>query len=441
MAKEKEKKVKDPPKDNINKVNRTAKIAANKAVATSQRKRGRGASKPLIPKIRKSNSTDSIADSSRISDHEMDSDGSESTMKSANNFKSASNYQNNTKNKPIIIKSKDNNNNIIVLKQKLIELQLTKNYTIKSLRDNQIQIQTQCKEDKAKVVEFLKSNNQTVEYHTFTEKDEKNSMYVLKNHHYLDLNQMLELLKSENVPAISVSFLNNSKTHPSYIVHFEKNSTNLFVLRTQFKVIEHCIIKWEKFDSSKKKISQCHNCQLYGHTAKNCGHQYRCVKCVEIHEPGKCSRTNKSEGTPKCVNCNGDHAANSKQCPKFINYQEYLKKIKKPKVVIRKPEPPRKFQSTPAPWANLTNSLSQSAFPPLVPNNSVNDRLSRLRNSSVFEEEEPSSFDSFAQIQEDFNNIPDIGETVKLFKSLVDKLKSTNCHKTRLSYLIEYTLK
>lgn len=441
---------KDPPKISINKSNNGI---VNKAVNTTQKKRkGNPVSINQIPKIRKSRSTESVADSIMHSDDDLgsQSDHSSSTIKDNKSNNSAKNKtknqdkseNNNTKNKPIIIDLK--NNSIIIMKQKLSDLKLTKNYTIKSLRDNKAQIQTQCKEDKNKILDYLRSNKESLSYHTFTEKDEKNSMYVLKNHHYLDLDQMLELLKSENVPATNVSFLNNSKTHPSYIVHFEKNSINLTMLKFQYKVIEHCIIKWEKFDSSKKKISQCHNCQLFGHTARNCGHKYRCVKCVENHLPGKCGRIDKT-GNPKCVNCNGDHAANSKQCPKFVEYTEHLKKMKKPKVIIKRQDIPRKFSSTPAPWANF--QLSQPDFPPLNQNTNINDRLDRLRNSNSNSnninniDEESTSFDNFTRIQEDFSNIPDIAETLKMFKSLVDKLKSTNCHKTRLSYLIEYTLK
>lgn len=39
-----------------------------------------------------------------------------------------------------------------------------------------------------------------------------------------------------------------------------------------------------------------------------------------------CSRKSREDGSPKCVNCNGDHAANFKDCP---TRQKYLEKIVK----------------------------------------------------------------------------------------------------------------
>lgn len=85
----------------------------------------------------------------------------------------------------------------------------------------------------------------------------------------------------------------------------------------------------------KKGITQCRNCQRFGHASTNCSMPYRCVKCGGDHGPGKCAVPNKEqekevlktdpktgqvvktvEHPVRCVNCgNEGHVASSKQCP------------------------------------------------------------------------------------------------------------------------------
>lgn len=328
---------------------------------------------------------------------------------------------------------------IPLLKNNIIKLELKSEFKIKATTKDEIQVLTNNKSDKVKILEFLQNSTEKLEFHTFTERDEKDLTYVMKKHYYVEPPEMLKMLKDNECPATSVRFLNNSKANPSYIIHFPKNSVNLITLRTQYKVIDHCIIKWENFNNKKKKLTQCFRCQRFGHTARNCNHEFRCVKCTEKHEPGKCSRTTK-EGNPKCVNCNKDHAANNRNCESYTAYKEKLDKLKKPK--IQRSEP-RKFVSTPAPWASQPLNLSQ--FPPLKP--SVNYRIENIQNENPLVNENlnfsqsSNQFNDFSNIQKDFNSIPNISETLKLFRELTDKLKNTDCQKTRLSLLIEYTMK
>lgn len=322
------------------------------------------------------------------------------------------------------------------LKDSIIKLELQSDFKIKASAGNQVQIFTNSKPDKHKIIEFLKTNSAKFQFHTFTEKDEKDLTYVLKNHYYMEPPDMLKMLQDNECPATSVKFLNSSKSNPSFTVHFPKGSVNLITLRTSFKVLDHCVVKWENFNNSKKKITQCHRCQRFGHTARNCNHDYRCVKCTDVHEPGKCSRTSRTEGNPKCINCGKEHAANNSKCEAFINYKEKLEKLKKPKFVHQ--TAPRKFVSTPAPWVN--SSLDLESFPPLK--NSVNYRLDRIQgeaSQNMFDTNNLSQSNEFSNIQNEFSSIPDIAETLRLFREMTNKLKSTSCQKTRLSILIEYT--
>lgn len=44
------------------------------------------------------------------------------------------------------------------------------------------------------------------------------------------------------------------------------------------------------------------------------------------HLPGQCPRKSALEGTPKCVNCKGDHPANSTSCQHFVDYQQKVQR-------------------------------------------------------------------------------------------------------------------
>ena len=60
---------------------------------------------------------------------------------------------------------------------------------------------------------------------------------------------------------------------------------------------------------------RCYQCQVFGH------HENKCINCVmpEHCASGQCQRP------AKCVNCSGDHPANSKECPQWEKEKKILK--------------------------------------------------------------------------------------------------------------------
>lgn len=169
------------------------------------------------------------------------------------------------------------------------------------------------------VIDKLKAHN--FQYFTYTQKEERNLIFVLKNHFFVQLDELTKILTTEGLPCIKVSFLNRNPDNPQYLVHFKKDAITLLSLIKNFAVIQNLIVKWEKLHKTKIKTTQCYNCQCYGHTSSNCGKIQRCIKCTETHAKGECTRTSK-EGSPTCVNCKKDHAANSKICEYYIQYKE-----------------------------------------------------------------------------------------------------------------------
>ncbi|GFR98133.1 RNA-directed DNA polymerase from mobile element jockey [Elysia marginata] len=65
----------------------------------------------------------------------------------------------------------------------------------------------------------------------------------------------------------------------------------------------------------------CFRCHRFGHGRDRCrAREELCVKCGE---PGH--RGEESKRKPRCVNCKGEHPANSRSCPKYMKEQAILR--------------------------------------------------------------------------------------------------------------------
>ncbi|VVC37485.1 Pre-C2HC domain,Zinc finger, CCHC-type [Cinara cedri] len=86
----------------------------------------------------------------------------------------------------------------------------------------------------------------------------------------------------------------------------------------KLKSLIHTKIKVEE-PYKLKTISQCINCQDYGHTKSYCGYPARCVRCGALHSSSACP--NPRDPTPKCALCPGDHPSNYKGCSVYKELQ------------------------------------------------------------------------------------------------------------------------
>ncbi|GBO04664.1 hypothetical protein AVEN_44499-1 [Araneus ventricosus] len=65
---------------------------------------------------------------------------------------------------------------------------------------------------------------------------------------------------------------------------------------------------------------RCFKCQRFGHTITACRSKQICARCsLPDHDSNNCSST-----TPKCYNCNGDHPAFFRSCPRYKQEKEIL---------------------------------------------------------------------------------------------------------------------
>lgn len=176
-------------------------------------------------------------------------------------------------------------------------------------------IKTSSKADYEKVTSYL--SEQKYEYFSFTPKNERFILLILKGLNntmtvedvVADLNILLPPSTKYNV---SKHIINKISTD-NFIVKFPNDFDVYKALDIKYICLQK--VHWERFKMNG--VAQCKRCQGFKHVAKNCCKLYKCVKCLEVHEPGACARIDRNEGTPKCVNCKGDHPANYKNCPVF----------------------------------------------------------------------------------------------------------------------------
>lgn len=321
-------------------------------------------------------------------------------------------------------------------------------------RNNFFRVFTANLEDKKSLLETLKSKN--YKFHTYTEKSERHLAFLLTGHHNVSPAELLKKLQSEGCNAISCSYLVNHPKNPIYIVQFEKGTTSFMTLQQKHSDVEHLKVTWQKFDPARRRPVQCKRCQSWGHSASNCNHQFRCVKCSQDHEPGHCPRPAKSiDENVFCVNCkkNG-HPANSPSCEAYKSYAEKLKINKTSRTTYPPIHPHRSLidrlhndtitSSSQNRREQVPNFISQNEiqFPSLsqpsakifssqftVNGTSNNHQAHSESLNSVAGEK--NMFAELAELKQELNNLPHLKETILRVKSFIHKFKNSKSNEQR----------
>lgn len=301
-------------------------------------------------------------------------------------------------------------------------------------RSDHIRIQMECKDDKKKLLDIIKQRE--IQHHTFTEKDERLPVYVLKHHHLVTTDELLTLLKAENIPALKTFIISpqNENDNPVYLVQFEKDSIKLPVLQHVHKLVNRLKIKWEKYRPSDKKITQCRRCQAFGHSASNCGYKYRCVKCLNSHEPGQCPRKTRDDFVA-CVNCGKmGHPSSSNKCVVYQTYVDKIQKSKQKQTLLNPVNSNSQIQKN-----LIKNSVN---FPQLAPTSSNSNQQSSWFtpiSSSQQQSRKMSFAEELASLQKEFTEIPDMQEVLSSFRNLIFNLKNASSKEQKLQILIAAT--
>ena len=371
---------------------------------------------------RKTNRTSSLGGQSQRSTSSI-------SMASVTNFQQTT--PGNLKPKPVFVDS-----NYATINNVLTSLGLIERPKLKLINANKMQIN--CATDTDKGIEELKTKK--FSFYTFTEPSQKPLILVLKGiDDIFTCDEILKHIKDQEnpTPVIKVSFLVDKPGKPKiHLVHFTRGQhINLNFVTHKIRDIDHLIVKWERFDRVRKRITQCMNCQAYGHAASQCGRAYKCVKCLDTHEVGKCSRTSRDqEGTPKCVNCKGDHAANSRLCPSFKTYNDRIQANRTNRVNASKFVSNNTFSST-AGKASLSQSAPISQR--IVRNQmSYSDVVSSNLNGSS----QDNPLEKLIHLQERLAKIPNISKLFESVELLITCLEQAPDDKTRQSILFKHLL-
>lgn len=93
------------------------------------------------------------------------------------------------------------------------------------------------------------------------------------------------------------------------------NMDEIYTL-TRFQYLTVSVEKFEKTG----RVNQCFKCQSFFHSSQNCHFKPRCVKCGLDHESRTCTKDRNTP--PTCANCNGQHPASYRGCPKFPKWDK-----------------------------------------------------------------------------------------------------------------------
>lgn len=227
---------------------------------------------------------------------------------------------------PIFVKGVDD---FPELCARLIELIGVDNFFFKSSADK-LKIQTSNPESYRALIHFLKDEN--AEYHTYQLREDKPLRIVIRNLHPSTpikiIKEELEVRLFEVRQVTNVLHKVNKNPLPLFFVDLEPTpkSKEIFELSSLF----HTKIKIEEPYKSKV-ISQCLNCQEYGHTRAYCGYHPRCVRCGAGHQTSNCP--NPRNSPPKCALCSENHPANYKGCSIYRDLQRRKKPTSKSNIV------------------------------------------------------------------------------------------------------------
>lgn len=199
----------------------------------------------------------------------------------------------------------------------LIEKIGVDNFFCKSSSDS-MKIQTANPDTYRKLIHFLRDQN--AQFHTYQLKEDKPTRAVLRNLHPTTPTELikseLELRLFEVRKVTNVLHKTSKSPLPLFFVDLEPSdhSNDIFKLSS----LLHTKIQVEE-PYKPKVISQCQNCQDYGHTRAYCGYPSRCVRCSAFHPSTECTKT---RDTPaKCALCSGDHPANYRGCSVYKELQ------------------------------------------------------------------------------------------------------------------------
>jgi hypothetical protein len=267
-----------------------------------------------------------------------------------------------------------------------------------------------------------------IEFWTYTPQAEKPKKLVLKGiDHNIDPEDIKTSLAEQNVFVSSITNMKkDNKSLNMFLVYFN-NNTNIHQLITDVKYVLSYKIRWDKFKKHRSN-GQCRNCQRFGHAAFNCNMKYRCIKCKNHHEPGKCSKATLDK--PFCINCKADHPANYRGCVTYKNWMQ-----QKGGKYFRQQETMK----------TTRNSISSQQYNSSFVNPHINFSQA-VRNTTVQNSSYPISCqktnetNDFAFLQNEIQNLfkQDLGSLINNLSKFIPEYKKVNDPLTKKVMIISF---
>lgn len=140
-----------------------------------------------------------------------------------------------------------------------------------------------------------------------------------------------------------------------YLVHFPKGSVTLKALQ-QVRAIDNIVVHWERYRTRKNDVTHCQKCLNFGHGTRNCHLSSRCNRCGDAHPTDECQQ--ETSAAPRCANCQGQHHATDRSCPKRAEFLAIRKKASTNHQQRR--QPPKFPEYAPDSFPNLGKNSAPS---------------------------------------------------------------------------------
>jgi hypothetical protein len=184
-----------------------------------------------------------------------------------------------------------------------------------------IKIQVPTANDHRALTRFLRDSH--IGFHTYSLPEERVLRVIIRGvPRELDTALVLEDLKAQGFPVREVHRISGRDKSPLdlVLVILDLSPEGKEILNAKVDLVI-CHISGLKVEHPRKRglPGQCHNCQLYGHSARNCFARARCVKCLGDHGTLECPRPRNPDpaNPPSCVLCGAlGHTANYRGCPR-----------------------------------------------------------------------------------------------------------------------------
>lgn len=173
---------------------------------------------------------------------------------------------------------------------------------------------------------LLRSRN--IPFHTYALKEERQVRVVVRGvPSEIGSQDIKSDLLAQGLPVVEVHRMHTrgsaerpSKPYDMVLIVCDPITENIH--HPIFKISKICGLSGLSIEKphAKGNVGQCHRCQLYGHSQRNCFGKPRCVKCLGDHGTAACPRPKDRASCaepPSCVLCGqAGHPANYRGCPK-----------------------------------------------------------------------------------------------------------------------------